>query len=163
MAVGAAVAAGLAVAVGDATAGAGATAGELLVVSGGGGGWLPVAPPFRRADEGVEVGLGEAVATEVATAGAGTGALVPGEEADARGAGEVALYGAGEGEMAAGLAGMVAGVGSGGGWLPVNPTSCSTQCKHKHQVRWPCFLHAWSGSLAQRKCRLPAQKACLHN
>ena len=86
-----------------------------------------MAPPFRRADEGVEVGLGEAVATEVATAGAGTGALALGEEANARGGGEAALYGAGDGEMAAGLAGMATGVGGGGGWLPVNPTSCSNQ------------------------------------
>ena len=99
--------------------------------------------PFRRADEGVEVGLGEAVATEVATAGAGTGVLALGEEANARGAGAAALYGAGEGEVAAGLAGVVARVGGGGGgWLPVTPTSCSNQCKHKSQVRWPCFLHA---------------------
>jgi len=85
-----------------------------------------VAPPFRRADEGVEVGLGEAVVTEVATAGAGTGALALGAGANARGAGAAALYGAGE--MAAGLAGVVAGVGGGGGgWLPVDPTSCNNQ------------------------------------
>ena len=117
-----------------------------------------MAPSFRRADEGVVVGLGEAVATEVATAGAGTEALALGEGTNARGAGAAALYGAGEGEMAAGLAGVVAGAGGDGGWLPVTPTSCSNQCNRKNQVRRPCFLHVWPCSLAQRKGMSPAQR-----